>query len=45
MFPLLANIGIALAVLTAFVSLLRALLGLEREWEDRRKRRRYPRGR
>jgi hypothetical protein len=37
---LLAHIGFVLGVLTGFVALLRNLLGLERELEERRERRR-----
>jgi hypothetical protein len=33
------HIGVVLGVLTTVVALLRGLLGLEREWEERRKRR------
>jgi hypothetical protein len=37
---LLANIGFVVGVLAGFIALLRGLLGLERELEERRKRRR-----
>ncbi len=45
LFVLIAHIGIVVGALTAFVALLRSLIGLERELEERqdRKRGRGPR--
>jgi hypothetical protein len=37
---LLVHIGFILGLVSGFVALLRAALGLEREWEERRDRRR-----